>query len=228
MKKTLLAASLFALSVPAFAQTAWSPGFYAGFGVGQAKTDDELVKNRESTITVATNIRTNFDDQDSAWKGFAGYRFTPWFAVELNYADLGEHSTDTRFDGGDPPSPGQVIIRRQVKGFGADLLLHAPFNPMWSIFGRLGIFRADMDASAQLGGNVVFPGSTETFRSTSQRENITRYGIGGDFNFMRNLTARLEWERYAKVGKKFEVGNTGTTGEADMDAVTLSLVYRFQ
>jgi OmpA-OmpF porin, OOP family len=214
--------------VPAWAQSSWSSAVYAGFGVGQVKTDDELVKNRESTITAAQNIRTSFDDQDSAWKGFVGYRFTPWLAVELNYADLGEHSTDTRFDGGDPPSPGQVIIRRKVKGFGADVLLHGPFNPTFSVFGRIGLFRADMDASAQLGGNVAFPGSTETFRSTSQRENITRYGFGGDFNFSPNLGARLEWERYAKVGKKFEVGGSGTTGEADMDSVTLSLVYRFQ
>ena len=231
MKKTLLAASLLALAAPAAAQTPhWTSHFYGGFGVGQAQTDKELVANRESTITnvVAGSINTRFDDKDSSWKAFLGYRVTDWLAVEANYADLGEHSTDTRFRGGDPVADGQVIIKRQVEGFGVDAVLSAPLTPAFSLFGRIGVFRADMDASAQLGGNVVFNNGGDTFRSTSQRENITRYGAGVDFHFARNLGARLEWERYEKVGKKFEVGGSGTTGEADMDNVTLSLVYRFR
>jgi OOP family OmpA-OmpF porin len=227
MKKTLLAASLLALSAPAAAQWTWS-SWYGGFGAGQVKTDNELVQNRENTITNARNISTQFDDKDSSWKAFVGYRFNSWLSAELSYADLGEHSTDTRFDGGDPPSPAQVIIRRKVKAWGADAVFSAPFTPQFAVFGRIGVVRADLDATAQLGGNVEFPGSTETFRSTSQNETITRYGAGLDWSFSPTLGARLEWERYADVGKKFEVGGSGTTGEADMDAVTISLVYRFR
>lgn len=227
MKKTLLAVSLLVLSAPAAAQMSWS-SWYAGFGAGQVKTDRELVHNRETTITNATGISTRFDDKDSSWKAFLGYRFNDWLGFEVSYSDLGEHSTDTRFQGGNPPSDAQVIIRRQVKGFGVDAVLSAPLTPAFSVFGKVGVFRADMDASAQLGGNVEFPGSTERSRSTNQRENVAHYGVGVDFHFARNLGARVEYERYAKVGKKFEVGGTGTTGEADMDNVSLSLVYRFR
>lgn len=230
MKKTLAAAALLALSMPAAAQWSMS-GWYAGFGAGQVRTDDELVTNRESTITgaVANTLNTRFDDKDSSWKAFLGYRVTDWLAVELNYASLGEHSTDTRFIGGDPPSDAQVIITREVKGYGIDAVLSAPLTPRFAVFGRVGAFRADLDATAQLGGNVEFTGGNgERFRSTSQSETITRFGAGLDFGIATNLAARLEWERYSKVGKKFEVGSSGTTGEADMDNVSLSLVYRFR
>lgn len=227
MKKLLLAASLMALSAPAAAQWSWS-SWYAGFGAGQTKVDRELVANRESTITHARNVRTSFDDKDSSWKAFVGYRFTDWLAVELNYADLGEHSLDTHFDGGDPPAASSVFIRREVQGFGADVVLSAPITPRFSIFGRAGLFRSEMDASAQLAGNVEFTGGGGTFRSVTQKENITRYGVGFDFHFAANLAARLEWERYADVGKKFEIGGQNTTGESNIDTASLSVVYRFR
>lgn len=230
MKKAFAAAALLALSMPAAAQWSMS-GLYAGFGAGQAQTGRELVTNRENTITnvVPGSIRTEFDDKDSTWKAFVGYRLSDWLSVEGSYAHLGEHSTDTRFRGGDPASDAQVIITREVKGFGIDAVLSAPITRAFGVFGRIGAFRADLDATAQLGGNAVFTGGQgETFRAASQRETITRYGAGLDWSFAANLGARLEWERYEKVGKKFEVGTSGTTGEADMDNVTLSVVYRFR
>ena len=46
-------------------------------------------------------------------------------------------------------------------------------------------------------------------------------------SFSPSLGVRAEWERYQKVGKPFEIGGTGTTGEADTDFYSVSLVYRF-
>ena len=84
-------------------------------------------------------------------------------------------------------------------------------------------------AQSQTQGNVEFTGGNgETFRTASQSETLARYGAGLDFDFTPNLGMRLEWERYANVGKKFEVGQSGTTGEADMDNLSLSVVYRFR
>ena len=70
-------------TIPAAAQVSW----YAGIAGGQSKTDRELVANRESTITLATNISTAFDAKDTAWKAFAGLRFNPVLALELSYAE---------------------------------------------------------------------------------------------------------------------------------------------
>jgi OmpA-OmpF porin, OOP family len=232
VKTTILCAALLALPAVAAAQSPFAPPpprpFYAGIALGQSKTSDELVTNRESTITLAQNISTSFDDKDTAWKAYFGYQATPWLAVELNYADLGRHSTDTTFLGGDPPTPAEVIIRREVKGFGIDLVLSTPVWQRFSVFGRVGLFRAELDASAELRGNVVFNnGNGETVRSTTQKENVTRYGIGAEAAIAPNTAVRLEWERYEQIGKKFAIGATGTTGEADTDTVTLGVVYRF-
>ncbi len=227
MQRTLAALTLAALSLPAAAQSSW----YLGFNAGQAQTDNQLVTNRESTITgtVAGSLATRFDDKDSAWKALVGYRITDWLAIEASYADLGDHSTDTTFLGGDPTAQGRVIIRRQVKGFGLDAVLSAPVAGMFTVFGRVGAFRADLDASAELGGNVVFTGGNgETFRSTSQKETVARFGAGLEVPIARNISGRFEWERYSNVGKRFEVGGSGTTGEADMDVLSLGVVARFR
>ncbi len=227
MQKSVVALALFALSLPASAQSSW----YLGFNAGQAQTDNQLVTNRESTITgvVPGSLSTRFDDKDSAWKGLVGYRLTDWLAIEASYADLGDHSTDTTFRGGDPAAAGRVIIRRQVKGFGLDAVLSAPVAGLFTVFGRVGGFRAELDASAEVGGNVIFTGGNgETIRSTSQKETVTRFGAGFEVPIARNISARLEWERYSNVGKRFEVGGSGTTGEADMDVLSVGVIARFR
>jgi OOP family OmpA-OmpF porin len=230
MKKTLIAAALVAIAAPAEAQ--WTRNWYLGVGAGQTQVDKELVVNREATIgggTPVSQVNTRFDDKDSTFKLFGGYRFNEWLSIEANYTDLGEHSTDTTFLGGDPAAPAQVIITRQVKGLGLDAVLSAPLGERFSVFGRVGAFRAELDASAQLGGNVIFrDGNGETFRATSQRETLTRFGAGLAMEITRNIGARLEWERYGNVGKKFEIAQSGRTGEADMDNVSLSVLYRFR
>ena len=62
------------MSAPAMATKA---GFYIGGSVGGASTEYE-----DSGIKV--------DDDDTAWKLFAGYHFLQFFAVEASYRDLGE------------------------------------------------------------------------------------------------------------------------------------------
>jgi opacity protein-like surface antigen len=44
---------------------------------------------------------------------------------------------------------------------------------------------------------------------------------------MPDVALRLEWERYANVGKAFAVGGSGTTGEADTDTWMLGVSLRF-
>src|SRR5688500_11279206 len=69
-------------------------GFYLGAAVTQAKIDD-----------VGEDFDTgNLDDfeiDDTSWKLIGGFRPVDFFAVELNYMDIGDESRDfagTRFD----------------------------------------------------------------------------------------------------------------------------------
>ena len=67
-----LSAALVAL--PAAAQ------FYVGAGVGQSKAKD---------FCGGGGGFDSCDDKDKAWKVYGGYAFSPYFAAEIGYSDLG-------------------------------------------------------------------------------------------------------------------------------------------
>ena len=215
-----------ALCGPVFAQPSW----YAGISAGRSNTNAELVANRESTITEASNLQTAFDAKDRAWKAFAGLRLNPVFALEIDYADLGTHTTLTSLQGGSPPLPAAIGIRRKVTGYGVDLVTTPPLGlANLSVFGRIGAFRTRLEAQAFLEGNIVFTNGNpdERSRSALQNETILRYGLGADWRLARNLSARVEWQRYTNIGKAFAIGGSGTTGEADTDVLSAGLLYHF-
>jgi OOP family OmpA-OmpF porin len=216
-----------ALALPA---TALAGPWYVGLGVGQARTSNDLVTNRESTIINADDIRSDFDRTDTAWKAFAGYRLHRYFAVEANYADLGKAKLVTGLAGGDPPAPASITIDRKVDGWGADGLALLPFDEhRLTLFARAGAFRAHLREDTALAGNIVFTNGEpdERSRSASQKETVFHWGVGADWDFMPNIAVRLEWERYNKIGKAFAIGGSGTTGEADTDAWMVNVLYRF-
>ena len=144
---------LAACALPAWSQT--TP-WYIGGSLGLSQTSDDLVANRESTITSLLEAQSAFDDRDRAFKVTGGYRFLSWLAVEVDYTDLGKHTLVSNLFGGDPPAAAQLILERRVRGFGADAVFLAPVLPSWKVFGRVGAFRAELEASQSLGGNIVF------------------------------------------------------------------------
>ena len=226
VRNTLFLLAAATAAIPAAAQTSW----YAGIAAGQSKTDRELVANRESTLTAATNLSTAFDAKDTAWKAFAGLRFNPVLAVEITYADLGAHRMVTSLSGGDPPLPAAIAIDRKSSGYGVDLVATAPLGgSRFDVFARLGAFRSRLEATAVLAGNIVFTGGDpgERSRNTTHQETVTRFGLGAECRLARNIGLRLEWERYASIGKAFAIGGSGTTGEADTDVVSLGVTMRF-
>jgi len=222
--------TLFLLLATAAAPAAAQTGWYAGISGGQAKTGAELVANREDTITDATDLRTDFDAKDTAWKAFFGLRINPVIALEMAYADLGRHRMHTTMQGGQPPLPAAISIDRRLSGYGVDLVATPPLG--WTsvnLFGRIGAFRSRLEATASLEGNIVFTGGDvdERSRTTTRQETVLKLGLGGEWWFRPNAALRLEWERYHEVGKPFAVGGTGTTGEADTDVVALGVMMRF-
>lgn len=214
-----------AAASPAFAQ---GPYWYAGVSGGQSRTSSELVRNRESTVTNAISVTSDFDATDTAWKAFGGYRFNEMLAIEASYADLGRDTLTTSTVGLDGV-PGAVRIDRKISGFGADAILSAPLGPQFTIFGRIGAFRSRLQADAALTGGIVFTSGdpADRSRSVTQNETVAHAGVGLDWWFRGNAAVRFEWERYRKIGKAFEVGATGTTGEADVDLVSLGVLMRF-
>ena len=221
-----LAGAAFAAATPAAAQESW----YASISGGQSITDDGLVANRESTIHDATNIRTAFDDKGNAWRASLGWRFHPNLAVEAGYSSFGKTTMDTRFVVPlGATQAGRVYTDRKVEGFGIDLVASWPILEHFALLARLGYFAGSTETTTTLSGDVVFTdGTPGTTRTNKSRENLTKGGLGLEWLFSRDASMRIEWERLGNAGKPFAPGATGTTGEADVDAVLVGLVWRFR
>jgi OOP family OmpA-OmpF porin len=79
-----------------------------------------------------------------------------------------------------------------------------PIVNQLSVYGKLGVYRGELEV----------PGAEET------NTDLT-YGIGLQYDFLRNVGLRGEWQRYSKMGG-------GALVETDVDVLSVGVVYRFQ
>ena len=138
------------------------------------------------------------DENTTTYKLVGGYQFTRSLALELGY------------------SP--ELAKASASGFGvtADLkasaveLVAIPSVPLgdFSLFAKLGFYAAETKGSSNVGV------------SASDSNAGWTAGLGAGYSFTKNLSARLEWQRYDQVGGD-------NTGKADVDAFNLGLLYRF-
>lgn len=175
-------------------------GFYIGAGVGQSKAKDACATFQSQGLTGSC------DDTDTAGKLFLGYQFNQNFAVEGAYVDLGKVTGSGTVSG--VPVSGEAKAKTwQLVAVGI-----VPLANNFSLFGKLGAHRWDADASASASGST----STASDKGTD-----VTYGLGGSYEFSKNLGLRLEWERFQNVG------NTNTTGRSNVDLLSVGLRYRF-
>ena len=169
MYRAMIAALILAFTaMPAFSA---DNGFYVGAAVGQAGVDGDVDLGA---------VVDDFDGDDTGFKGIVGFRPLEWFAVELNYVDLG--TAEDNVTG--------VDVDVETTGIDAFAVLYVPFIPVVDIFGKVGAISWDQDVS--LSG----------LTSASDDGTDLAYGIGVGVGF-GNLGARLEYER-------FEIPNTHT------------------
>jgi len=133
------------------------------------------------------------DDSDTAGKILGGYQFSKNFDLELAYTDLGQSKA------------GNVTFG--ATGFDATGVGMLPLGSGFSLLARGGLFIWKADRKA--------PGA-----STDATGTDLTYGLGLKFDFNRDFSARVEWQRYK------DVGDVSRTGQSDIDVIGASLVYR--
>ncbi len=79
-----------------------------------------------------------------------------------------------------------------------------PLANQFSVYGKLGVYRGELEG----------PGAEET------NSDLT-YGVGVQYDFLKNVGVRGEWQRYSKMGG-------GAIVETDVDVLSIGVVYRFQ
>lgn len=144
-------------------------------------------------------LGNDFDDEDTGWKVFAGFDLR-YFGVEVAYLDFGE------FTG---TGPG-VRSEWEATGWNVSALGVLPFPNPFGLFAKVGATRWDVDRDETVAGVAA----SETGTDLS-------YGIGAEWDFTQNTSARLEWERFE------DVGDENITGRSDLDLVSVSVVFRY-
>ena len=189
----LLAAAGMAMSSGALAQGKGDMGFYIGATFGQSKVDLEDCGGG-----------VDCDDKDTAWRILGGYQLNRNFALELGYHDLGTARQSV-------PGIASIDFKANAIEFLAVGML--PINNQFSLYGKAGLYRGEVKASATLFG------VSDSLKETNT--DLT-FGFGAQFNVTRELGLRAEWQRYTSMG------DNATIGESDVDVMSLGLVYRFQ
>lgn len=166
--------------------------FYLGAGLGPSRYDRDVA---EGLITSGS-----VDRSDTGFKLFGGYQFSPNFALEAAYLDLGK----ARYSGdffGSPVVDGRV----EVTGINLSGVLSAPLRPGFSVFGKVGLFFWDAEARDITAGSPF---------SESQDGSDLSFGIGASYAVARNIGVRAEWEFFESV-------------DADASLLSIGVEFRF-
>ncbi len=142
-----------------------APPFYVGGSIGQSYVEEDNVLAGE-----------DFEDEDFAFKAFAGYRFHKNFAVELDYLDYGDPDDDIL--GIDT----EIEDLYAVALYGVGIL---PLSEKFEVFVKLGAAYWDGDAKATVMGMSA---------SSSEDGTELAYGLGASYAFTNRYAARVEYE----------------------------------
>jgi hypothetical protein len=170
---------------------------YVGGSFGQGNLSDGIF---------APLITSGRADRDTTgFKLFGGLQLHPNFGVEIAYVDLGDASYSGVFTvpgiGTFPVTGGKV----EASGFNLSGMASFPASAAVSIFGKMGVFLWDLEASDTTGG-LPF--------ATSASGNDLSFGFGLDYRVNANWALRAEWESF-----KLE--------DESARLISIGIVYRF-
>jgi OOP family OmpA-OmpF porin len=190
-----IAAALATLAVAAAAPAAYSQeenrGFYLGGGVGQFNAQIDDVDEVDDAVD-------GWDEDDTAYKFFGGYRVNNFLAFELDYINLGKPS-------------GAVVPGRNVDasidGFAPYVVGTLPLGKWFEVYGRLGyyFYDATLGVEDELDNRVQFDEESEDLV----------YGAGIGANIGERLNIRFEYERF------------DLQGVDDADSLWLTAAWKF-
>jgi opacity protein-like surface antigen len=171
---TALAALSAATATAAFADE--TRGWYLGGGVGQFNAQIDDVNQIDNTID-------RWDEDDTAYKIFAGYRLNKIIGFELDYINLGKPS-------------GAVVpgfnVDSSVDGFAPYVVATLPLGNFFEVYGRLGYYFYDATVGVEntLDNRVTFDEESEDLV----------YGAGIGANIGEKLNLRFEYEKFDLEG----------------------------
>lgn len=160
-----VAAALPALAaVPALAQNENNDGLYVGAGLGDYSAD---VDGLDDVDDVDLDL-----DSDGARKVFGGWRFNRFVAVQAEYTDFGDSSTNL----------GGFTFTSETDGLTPSVVGTLPIGPV-ELYGKVGVMFYDVEINGP-GGTLI---------DDSGEDAVIGTGIG--FTLFERLNFKAEYER---------------------------------
>ncbi len=222
--KLLVALLISACVVPAHAA---DMGWY-GFGSFGRTTVNIDTGQTVQTFQAAgfTNVTVSADENGIGYKFGVGYMFNQNFGIEGGWVDLGKAQESVSAPGGPIP----VVAIADVKASGPFLagIASFPINNQFSGFAKLGFIDATVKSNPTIiptikATSTTFVGGGVNWTdSQSASKWKTMFGVGVQYDWNQQTGIRAEYEKFQKLGDK------DTTGEADVDMISIGAVFRFK
>ncbi len=210
--------------------SAWGasePGWYYGLNAGRAQADivkSELDADANALIATAGPPLTSsstLTGHDTSWSIFFGYQFSSYFAFEAGYLNLGSFAYRyagtanlTGLGGGIDPT--SVDLTLDFKGYPVAAIGMLPIGQLFDVHARAGVLLTNAKSKFSASAGTARIGGNE---SASSQDLF--YGAGAGMNLGDIWSLSLDWVKYSKVGDGNVIADT------DLDALSLSLIYRF-
>ncbi|MCE9641715.1 MAG: outer membrane beta-barrel protein [Betaproteobacteria bacterium] len=160
---------------------------------------------------------TAYEDIDTGFKLFGGYKFNEYFGVEGGYNYLGQYTASPTSGA----SVGKAVIKTDAWNVFAVGTVPLPAN--FSLFGKLGVSSNYSKMNFSSNGGAFATNDAGTARKTS-----VAWGLGGAYAFNKNVSVRIEYEDFGKAGETNNAFTTATkTSDSKPRLISAGVVYTF-
>jgi OOP family OmpA-OmpF porin len=199
----LIAAALAASSI------ACAEGYVVG-SIGRSTVDaNKAALDSVLTGAGATALSSTLNNTDTGYKIQIGQQLSPNWAVEGGWVNFGKVNYSATFTGGN------ASVDAKASGFNVAALGILPLNESFSLFGKLGVIYATVDASASIVGRTASGWATASASNWKPT-----WGLGGTINVSKQVGIRAEFEQFSKLGDT-------NTGKSTVDLLSVGMVFKF-
>src|SRR4051812_14220293 len=169
-------------------------GFYVGAGGGQSRYSIDFASQVRGAYDGSAFVVTGAGmdrTQDTGYRVFGGYQFSPYVAIEGGWQDLG--SVDGNY--GLRNAHGDTFARNaewSLSGFSATLVGMYPFAERFAAIGKVGAFFSRLQFSER---TTTSTGAQTTFNGPDDNDVRFVWGVGGSYQLTDRLRLRIDWDR---------------------------------
>ncbi|MCE3238832.1 MAG: hypothetical protein K0R24_1813 [Gammaproteobacteria bacterium] len=191
----LVSATTVSFSTLTLAEVSLPMGWYLEGNLGSSKISD-----------VSYAAGTHLNTTGLGWNVNGGYKFIPYFAAEIGYTSYGN---------GNITLNSVKVGKDQVQSYDLAAKAIVPVQDTGAeIFAKLGAARAKSHVTVT--NETVLAANGTTLNTGRYNSTNFYFGLGGDYSFMPNMAANIQWNR---VAGKSKTGN--------LDLLSLGLTYLF-